>query len=315
MALTNIWKLHSIMLVDGDASPTHQYIGSLSDLSMPIDANVVRDLTAGNIYATAGRIEFRSQGLTFTTMMVKKAIDLVGLGGICFPVAPAGQWDKIRVYLAKMDCGAPASGAVHREITLHKGAMVPTNLTVDHQGDLALSYQILGVYDGTNNPATVLDNVTLPGAGNFSDQVYRWTMHTAQINGVAMLGKKSINIDFGATTQTEGADSDPADSVAMIQSVLPIVTINGVLPTWFDTLSVGAMGSSVAHADSDVLFQRRDTTGVTAEHIKISFAGPAYFDNLAQGNATDPARTSVRVEPVEDSSGNAPLVIDTAATF
>jgi hypothetical protein len=51
-----------------------------------------------------------------------------------------------------------------------------------------------------------------------------------------------------------------------------------------------------------------------AQHIKFTFAGIAVVDAVG-ADTNSAATTSLRVQSAEDSSGNAPIIVDTASAI
>lgn len=335
MAVQYIWKIHSIEQVPAFYDPPtnsdpgvpldtrNATIAAITSVGMPVQANVTREVQAGDVFATSGRIEFSSVDLTFTSNMAEALLDMVGVQGAC--IAPGG--DSYNVYVARYECNGPSAGAVHRRYTITKGLFFLQNMSVDHQGDLSVSAQLRAVYDGTNDPVTVTNNVALPSAAQIGDMTGRWTLTAdasdntiGSTSGVPVYRKRSLNVDFGVNASTQGADSDSFDSFASIDSVLPIVTVTGIDPNWFDDLGLTINGKAVAHAYTLFSFRKRDGAGgfvsdATAAHIKMTAAGPAYYDQLLSANATDAATMSFRIEAIEDGAGNAPLLITTGQTL
>lgn len=329
MALANIWKIHSIVRV----LPAHvadrlnvanTFVGGITNVAMPVQANVQTQVPAGQIYATSGYISFQSTDVTFTTTLAKALIDMVGVSGACF--APGG--DELDIYLAKHDCSGPVAGANHRRYTIKKGILHLTSLSCEHQGNLEVSAQMRAVYDGTNDPVEVTDSVALPGDSLLGDLTEQWTLSTSADNSVnaQLVGsKRSVSVDFGVNTSTQGSDSDAFDTFASIDSIQPVLTCNGVDPTWFDHnpangLGLGSTGAVGTHANTAFSFRKRDGAGgfvsdVTAEHIQMTAYGPVYFDQLLSGSGQEAATTSFRMQCLKDGNGNPPLQFDTATAI
>jgi len=320
MALDKIWKVHSIERVPDSGAPltpTNDTIAALTSVSMPVQASVQRQVDAGHIFATTGHIDFESVDLQFTSMMAEAMINLIGVRGRCIK-QPGGE--TINVYVAQYGCDGPLAGDVHRRYSMNTGILFPNTATCDHRGNLAISATMRAVFEGTGTgPVTISDGVNLPSAAQIGDQSGRWSMHSGtktQVNAKDVTNKRNINIDFGISTSTQGADSEVFDTFASLDSVLPVVSVQGVDPTWFDTVELTINGKEVTHANTRIPFRKRDGAGgyiddATAVHIEVTAHGPAYFPDLLSGNGTDPASTSLRIEPVEDSSGNSPLIINT----
>ena len=315
-----IWKVHSIEHVPAAGSVltvTNETIAALSSVSMPVNATVQRQVDAVSVFAKTGHIDFESVDLQFTSFMIAEMIDLIGVKGLCIK-QPGGE--TINVYAAQYGCDGPLAGAVHRRYTLNTGILYPTSLTCEHRADASMSATMRAVHDNAGgDPVTLTENVALPSEAQIGDRAGRWTMHdgtNTSVNGNNVASKRSINVDFGISISSQGADSEVFDSFASIDNALPIVTVQGIDPTWFNTVGLTINGVAVTHANTRIPFRKRDGAGgfiadATTSHIELTAAGPAYFDQLISVSGNDPASTSFRIEPIEDSSGNAPLILNT----
>lgn len=305
MAVQNIWKVRAVV------TPTPLTLGAITSVNMPVQATVQRDVTAGQLYATSGRIDFTSVDLQFTTQMAAAAIAEIGLTGACISGA---NYDVI---VAKYECNGPAAGSVHRRYRITKGILFINSIQCDHKGDLSVTATLRAVYDGVTDPVTVVDNIPLPTVANEDD---RWTLSPdTYVNGNQVLQKQSVNVDFGVNTSTQGADSDAYDTFASIDSILPVVTVTGIDPTWFDTIGLTINGKSVTNALTYIPFRKRDGAGgfvpeATAAHITLNTQGPAYYDQLLSGNGTDANTASFRIESIHDGT-NVPLVLNTGVAI
>lgn len=316
MAISNIWKVHSLEFVPNGNAPLdvgNTYQGGITNVSMPVQGSPTRDVHAGKVFATSGRLDLTSVDVELTSVQMDKLINLVPVAGLCI----AGG-DTFNIYASLNDCAGPASGLVNRRYEINKGMLYWTNISCDHKGDLQGTIRIQAVYDGTNDPVTLVSGVAKPSASNIGDDTQRWSLHDGTkttINGNAFQQKRSVSVDFNVGTTTLGADSEEFDSFGAIDEILPTVAINGIDPTWFDTLGLGIEGSNVTHANTVIPFRRRDGGGFISDldpsHIEMTVNGIAYFDQLFSASRNDAATTSVRIECLEDSSGTAPITLAT----
>ncbi len=188
--------------------------------------------------------------------------------------------------------------------------MVPRQLTVEHRGNAQISYDLFASYDGTNDPVTVADALSteLPTLTNTD---VRYTMHNMQLSGTDVTGKRNITLDFGPTTNSEGADSEPFDSVTTLTSLLQQLRVSGVDPLWFTTVST-LQGTTTAHADSYFELRKRNTPNATAEHIRVNYAGLVNWDNIVSGDPDTPAQTAFNVDLHVNTADQADPVILTS---
>lgn len=315
MAITNIFKLHSLSIqVDPRSNSSPLHVAAMESASMSTDVEVVREITAGRVFPQSGRINMRSVGMTFTTKDIKSMLDTFGVSGGC--INTSASQDGIYLNVANYDCSAPKAGAVHTRYLLKKGLIVPQSLSVDHQGDAMITYQIVAVYDGTNEPLIQLVNQNLPTLGSDTN---RWTMSHAKVNNVTMGQKTSFNVDFGVETSTRGSDSDNYDSYASVDAVRPTVTIRTLDPTAFTALGgkavIGKFGSStLGSTNTWLLLRRRDTLATSKSHIVIGMEGLGHITTPFDGQQNAPGEFGVQISPIATGT-NSPLMWNTGVGY
>ena len=80
----------------------------------------------------------------------------------------------IVLYFKKFDDnGDVAAGSVHRSFTITGGVLVPKSMSVDHQGDLRLRWELHPLKNGSNAVIIEADNAALPTVTVASA---RWTL-------------------------------------------------------------------------------------------------------------------------------------------
>lgn len=308
MAIGNIWKMHSIQLV-GAGPPGDFIVGSMNSVAMPTDAEIVREVNAGQIFAKQVHQNFRSAAVNFTSWNLNALLGTIGLSGLC--IGPGNDYIALHAYVARYDCNQIVDGSVHTRYEINKGIVFPTTLSVDHQGNGQLSYSVIAIFDGTNDPIAKATGQALPAIPTGEDD--RWTMHDAHVNNILVAQKKSINIDFGPQTNTEGADSEPFDSWVSLDAVLPTITIQGIDPDYLDAAGpvTSLAGDDVANVDVNrVRLKKRGVLVSVSEHIIINTQGLARITDPFSSTGNDPGRTEMRIEAIEEGV-NAPLVIQT----
>jgi len=322
--ITEIWKVHSFERVTSGGAPlttSNLTIAAINSVSMPVNATVTKETTAEDVFAVSGRINFQSVDLQLTTTMAEHVFTMIPVSGICIDPTVG---DIYYLYIAKYGCNGPATGFVHRRYKITKGLLYLNSVQCDHAGDLQVSLTLQAVYDGTNDSVQIEDAVDIPpdlqiinGTTIKSD---RWTLGPAvnsKVNAATVGHKRSVNIDIGVTTSTEGADSDISDTFSAIDSVQPVMTVQGIDPKWFNTIGLGLFGKTVTHANTKLGFRKRDNSvasgfvsDATGEHIVVTAAGLAYYDQLFSSGATDAGTTSLRVECIDDATSNNALVFN-----
>jgi hypothetical protein len=308
MALGDTYKIHSLSL-DIDQLGSIIYVGALTAGSLPPDGNIVREQTGTSLYPTSGRLDLKSVSFNFTTLDVAKVLANFGITGLC--ATTTNPKIGISIYAAKWGCSGVAAGSVHRRYIAKSGALYINSLSCDHQGDAQITGTVRAVYDGTNQPITIEDNVALPTAVNLAD-TGRWTLGNATVNSVALLSKKSLSIDWGTSVSTEGVDSEPYDRIVLVDSVQPTISWVGIDPKWLSDLGVTITGLTVADTNTNLYLKKRNTLIATAEHIRIQANGLAHWRNLFDANGRNIGQTSLDIATTTGTGGNAPLVINTA---
>ena len=315
--ITQIWKLHSIEIVDIGGS---FFIGEFTAFSFPVQGTTVRDVSSGDIFAKTGRLDFTSFDLNFTSAMAAEVFKKIPIGGLC--IKPAE--DLVHVYAALHDCDGPVAGALHRRFTLTDGIIHLASAQCNHKEDLEVSCVMRGMSsDGVAAPVAISDVQSLPTSVQLAKGQDRYSLHNSDktlVNNVGVQDKQSINIDFGTTVTTRGADSQRYDSFASIDSVLPTMTIQGTNITWLDDLLLGVDGGLVAHSGANIAqipFRRRKNASefeadIEFKHILMTVNGIAWFDDLASGGRTDAATNSLRIDALDDGT-TAPINIQVDA--
>lgn len=290
-------------------------IGGITDQNVELGTEVRRDRTSGQIYPEHQAIVSQKPGATFSTLQIARALDACGLLGTnILSTLNAG----LELFAqAWTDGSTPAGASSHKKYTIRKGLMIPRTLTVDHQQDAVLSYQVLAVYDGTNNPVVLAENQSLP-AGLVDDE--RFTLGKFTIAGITTGQAIRLSIDFGVAAETQGGDSDTWDTRSRIVAVEPTITLRGNDLHWFkDSGGIGILGASGTHANT-ILYLKRYQEGSTfvpdgtAEHIKFTAAGLAYIDTPFAQSGDTPAEIELMM-PLKYDGTNVPITIDTASAI
>lgn len=311
MTWTNDQRLYAIKVHTATMSSA-QYISGVLSGGISNSAEKLVEQTAGNIYpASASLVGQRLIG-RFTTVDVAKAIEVIGLGGAGDCITFDASHPGVDLFFAKQACNAPAAGAVHTRYNVTKGLFVPRTLTCEHRKNATISYDIYAAYDGVNLPVTKTTNNSLPSGA--IDPGFRYSMATASIGGVDVEGKQSITINFGSDVTNGSADGSIYDSVLSLQSIKPMIAFSGVEPNWFSTVA-GLAGTVVQDSNSFFTMARRNALAATAVHIKISFSGLVTWETLVDGTPDGPATAAFNVDTHIGSTGNNPLLADTAFAF
>lgn len=308
------YRIHTVKL-HTDALGSAVNLADVLSHDHKLDPELRAEVTAGNVSPTHVAFVGRKPMFSFATYAIKQALDTLGVTGIGIHSTTN---PGVVAYLQKInDDGIPESSG-HRSLTYGLGVVVPKTLSCDHQGDYRLTVDVVVIGDGTNAPVTISDSATLP---TISQAALRWTLGPATIAGVALSKYSGVEIDFGNDAQVRGSMSylDPTHVEQKTHS--PKITITGIDPTWFSGTNIPVGGKAVANA-ADKLFLRKRTqdgdsfvaTG-TAEHIKLTLAGLAAVGQVGRAEMQRTTETTLVITLAKDSSGNNPIVLDTAAAI
>lgn len=265
---------------DGPLTPIRGLISATSSANTEVES----EQSAASTLADNATLKRIRPTIQFTTHDLKAAIDAFGLFGKCI-VADAND-EGLAFYGQKQGCTGPESGSVHDKYLLQNALVVPNSLSVSHQGNVALTYDVYTRYDGTNAPVVFTQNNALPTIT--LGPVGRWGMYQMTVgtsSAADVTGKRDIRLDFGASVTQEGADSEIQDSVVSLSSLLPVLSVRGVDTSWFSTVAPLA-GAATSWTYTKLILKRRDKGLSDATNLTMSFNGlltPDQIFNLTVG--------------------------------
>ena len=243
-------------------------------------------------------------------------LDAVGVSGLAITGAVN---PGVVAYLQKCDdSGIPASSN-HRSFTYALGLVVPKTLSCDHQGDARLTFDVIVLGDGTNDPVVISDAATLP---TITQTASRWTLGPVTLGGVTFSKYTGFEIDFGNDVQTRGSQSNLDPTHCEQKTHSPKITLTGIDPAWFSSSNVPVGGLAVVTATDKLFLRKRSQAGGTgfvangtSGHIKFALAGLAGVQQGARAEMQRTSETTVVVTLAKDSAGNNPLIMTTATTI
>lgn len=307
-------KLHTV--ADGSAT----ILGGVTEDSLNLGNQVSAEVTSGNVNPTVANLVSGAPGGRISTRSIAAWLDAIGTQGkrIYADVSHPG----IVLYGQQHQQGSTRmSGSNHRSYTMTTGCLYPSRLSCDHQGDALLETMLAIIHDGTNVSIATADGIALPTNGA---DTARFTLGPLVLEGDTFGGVKSLALDFGVSSEADGADSDIHPTSVSILTASPTITIGGVNPAWFDSAGstgIPAGGLCLGHASTTQYLRKRSRcTGTgfvadaTAEHIAITFAGLAYLEEVAAGQGSGRRSCNLRIQTVHDGT-NLPIIIDTTAAL
>ncbi|GEM_PF-1613633 len=310
MAVSNVLGVTSVLLDTG----SDVIIGGITQCAIQSGSEHMAEPTNGDVYPQIASIKAQKPSASFTTKALKVALDGVGLaaldiGGLATGLTFFGQ--------AHDDGGTRKGASLHRQYLIKEGIIVPGRLSASHQEDATLSYDVTITYDGTNNPVAESDTVSLPAA---QADISRYTVGKVTIGGIVLPQVRSIELDFGFTVQSEGADSDIWDTFASIRTVQPKLTIRGIDPTWLKAANIPFAGKAGVVGDTIIYLKKRLPGGTyeldaTVAHIKITCTGVGNIQTMFSGSGTGAAECDLLMTLYAPTAGGVPLVIVTASAI
>lgn len=314
MSISTSYSRNAVVLDTDAEAGTPVVLGGTIDISPRLQAEIDRTRTTGAIYP--GHVAIRSivPTIGMSSYHLQDWIDEIGLTGKSILSATN---DGLELYLQKFGVTGPASGGVHRSLTVKQGILIGRQIRAAHQDDAILQCECLPIYDGTNSPIVVADNASLPTAPADNE---RFTIGGVTIGGVTIGQIQDITIDFGAQVMRRSGDGDVYDTFVELRGVEPVITIRTTDATLMKSGGVPLAGLAGSHANSIIYLRKRAQTGShfvadgTAEHIKITAYGLVVVEDAGSQSGDESAVTTIRLACAYDGS-NAPITFNTASAI
>ncbi len=312
MTVSNVFSRYAVRVFPDGVSDT--LIGGITEQSLPIESEVRRDRASGDVYGRHIALVRQAVTASFTTYQIARALDVCGLLGL--KIAATTNVGLEMFGQKWNEGGTPLSGASHMKYTIKEGLLVPRSISATHQQDATISYEALATWDETNNPVVVANNATLP-SGVTDDQ--RFTLGKFTLGSIAVGQLTNLEIDFGITAETVGADSDVWDTFARIVAIEPMLRLRGSDLTVFDASKIPLTGKAGVHADTIFYLRKRQdgstfAPDATTEHIKFTANGLATITSGMSQSGDPPSEIEIEM-PLRYDGTNVPLVINTASAI
>ena len=309
--MPGISELHVLYAVKVGAT----LLGGVTGQSVGLKTELRKDSANGLPYTTHLAIASQEASGSFDTRSIAAALALCGALGVDISTLAGG----LIFYDQKMlQGGTRALTLAHRSKTINAGILYPTKLTVTHgNSDAVLSYAALPIWNGTNNPIVLTEDITLPAGPTDAE---RFTLGPVTVGGVVYDQLHSLEIDFGAQVRGESADGEYWSRYARIDAFSPRIVLRGKKVKWFkDTGGVPMLGAVHTHANTSIFLRKRAAGGTfvadgTAQHVKFTAAGLATIDDPATYRDIGPGETTLALDLYYDGS-NHPIVTNTATAI
>lgn len=279
--------------------------------SVANESTVVAETRAGSPYPRSVAINAQRNTATASTEDVVAALGVLGTEGVKIVTAQGVRFFQL---LLDDETGLPATGSVHRALSIIRGKAIPNRLSAEHQGDAMLEFTVNALWnpaEPATDPIQILVEQALPTGLAGGD---RWTLARASVAGVVLDCSLSVQIDFGITITTEGCNSDIHDRSLRSSEIKPRITIRGKDIAKFLAGSIPLKGKAATHADT-VIWLRRRTQGeagfdaaAATSHIKITAAGTAHWTSVHEADANNRIESTLQIDCKHDGT-NTPIVL------
>lgn len=309
------WRAHSLTIhPDGAVGAVH--IPDVTNMGMDINPEFNAELVAQSGMPLHVNVKAVKPKASLTGFALKNLLDEIGVSGLGF--TGATNPGMVFNWAQFSDVGELVAGSNHRSQTIHTGVIYPTKLTVKHGEDAKLEVEIVPIKTSGNACVVSATSVALP---TITIASLRWTLGPMTIAGVALSEYNSLEIDFGNKVEVQGTASDPYATHIEQRTHEPTIKIMGIDPAWFHTTPVPLGGAALTIAGDSIFLRKRTQDGThfvgdaTAEHLKFTFAGIGAAEQALRAEAQKIGETGLMLKLGVDSSGNNPIIVDTAAAI
>jgi len=308
MTVSRIHSPYGVQL-HTDAMGASVVLDGIVSQGLSTETTVESKSTSGEIYRRFLALVAQNPMARFATHNIATALDNVGLTGL--PIAAATNPGVNFFAYAHLAGGSRKTGSNHRKYNFKLGIVVPKRLRIRHQQSAELEYEIIPIWDGTNDPIVIADTSAVPTQGG---DVERFGLKSVAVGGVTIGQVQEVELDFGLKVSAKGGDGDIWNSFVSIDEVEPKISITTTDVEAFKSSNIPLIGKAAAHADTLIKLRKRAQGGTfvadaTAEHILLTACGLAY---VTEPFADEDNKAAVKLELCCRYDGtNAPVVFDT----
>jgi hypothetical protein len=288
-------------------------IGGITAHRIDPGLEMIGEAASDAVHASIVSLAGGAPSITCSTKSVLVALDAgIDLGGVDLAASSAILYAQKR-----LQGGTRAGTLAHRSFTAAVGLIIPRTLSVDHQGDAVLSFDVIPVSaDGSTVGIALAETVTLPTGADEDD---RFTIGPITLGAVTIDQVKSWSLDYGVNALVEGGDSDLYPTHVSISNEHPVLTIrSSKTEHWKESGAIPSGGLACTHANSSIYLRKRASSGSyiadgTTSHIKFTVDGLAVITDL-DGTTGQRQDVGIRVRLRNDGS-NAPIVTSTGVAI
>lgn len=155
-------------------------IDQIQDQSLDPGVEELLEGGGGSIDAEHLSVARQKPIMSFTTTALKTSLGACALGGLIISAAASNT--PIEFHFRKRSSGSGFEGAsAHLRLRMTMGFMYITGVRANHPNAAQATFAVVAIYDGTNNPLTIVKDQTLPSLTSPDDGI--WTAGPVYING------------------------------------------------------------------------------------------------------------------------------------
>ncbi len=282
-------------------------IGAITRQAVRTGTEVAGEATSGEVYRRFLAIIGQRPGAAFETKAIATALGAAGATGASIADMAGG----LSLHAYKTLAGGSREATLkHRKYNATEGLLLPRTLNAPHGQDVTLDYDALFSYDGSNDPVTITDLVTVPAGVTDAE---RFSIGPSTLESITIASKLSLQITFGIKEALEAADGDIWPTHASIEEIEPELRISGYDIEYLKAANIPLAGKAVTHANSTIYFRKRlhgsdYVADATEEHIKITVDGLAYVDDAFDSSGLENANCTL-VVPLRYDGTNLPIAV------
>ena len=208
--------------------------------------------------------------------------------------------------------GTRTTGSAHFRSRINSGLIVPKSIKVQKDKEATLAFDIVCIYDGTNDPIVTTNSVALPHTASI-DELY--TLGKITINGTEVDGLMGMDFDFGLDVEEIAVNGEAFARRVHILKRDPTFTLTCKDVVTLNTF--GISGTAQGATDSVIYLQKMSenstrVAAATAEHISFTIDdGMITVADVGGGNNTSHG-TKLTITPAFD--GTNAIVVKSTAT-
>ncbi|MEI6542134.1 MAG: hypothetical protein WCL60_01345 [Methylococcales bacterium] len=265
----------------------------------------------GSIYNQFAAIGLQQPKLDFTTSNLFAALAQGLLG---YEIGAGLTNTSAAFYFRQFQAqGGFLGGSVQLKMAMTLGSIFPRKLSARTGERATLDMEVFPIFDGTNSPFVITNNVALPTGSPAISHVH--TAGPAIINGVAIEGIQSIDVDFGIKEQLLKSDGEAFNSFIGTPSVSPSITLET-----YDMSVLSSLGAATNISSSTELFLVGIQPGgtripyTTANHIGMGMTAGMIYVTEGSAKNGEVGTIKIKIIPIFDGT-NAPITFNTATAI